>query len=178
MKTSASICAASAILGALGVIASAQSGDAGAKPPAVRVGTYDSRAIAVAYAASTFNPVREKMKEYEAAKNAGDAEKMAALEAWGKNRQRMLHFQGFGRVPVDDLLEPVQEGVARIAADEQLAMIAMACTFAAEGVEVVDVTDQLVELFQPTEKTRATVRQVREAEPMSLVALADLPAEQ
>jgi len=30
---------------------------------------YDSRAIAVAYAASRFNPVKEKMAQHEAAKS-------------------------------------------------------------------------------------------------------------
>jgi hypothetical protein len=31
----------------------------------IRIGTYDSRAIAIAYAPSRFNPVREKMAAYQ-----------------------------------------------------------------------------------------------------------------
>jgi hypothetical protein len=142
----------------------------------LRVGTYDSRAIAVAYAASAFNPVAEKMKEHAAAKAAGDAAKVAELEAWGETHQRMLHFQGFGRVPVKDLLEHVRAGVTQIAADERLAIVTMDCDFAGADVEVVDVTEQLVELFKPTERTREMARKVRAAQPVSLTDLADMPA--
>ena len=158
------------------MIAAAQSGESATAK--VRVGTYDPRAIAVAYAASKFNPVSEKMKEYEAAKKAGDQAKTAELEAWGKNHQRILHFQGFGHVPVNDLLEHVKEGVARLAEERGLSIIAMECDHVAADVDVVDVTDDLVELFEPTERSREMVGKVRQAQPVSLLELADLPAEQ
>ena len=58
----------------------------------VRVGIYDNRAIAIAYAASSFDPVSGKMKEYEAAKQAGDKKRVKELESWGKAHQRLLHF--------------------------------------------------------------------------------------
>ena len=77
-----------------------------AEPEKVRVGTYDSRAIAVAYASSRFSPVAEKMREFELAKQANDKERVRTLEAWGEKHQRGLHRQGFARVPVDDLLAP------------------------------------------------------------------------
>jgi hypothetical protein len=176
MRFSTTIGAAVAAVGAAGLIAAAQTGGTAA-PAKVRVGTYDNRAIAVAYAASKFNPVRDKMKEYEAANQAGDKSKMAELESWGKTHQRLLHFQGFGRVPVADLLEPVKEGVVRVAAERQLAIITMECNFAADEVEVVDVTGELVELFHPNAKTRETARQMQKVEPVSLIELADLPAE-
>jgi hypothetical protein len=165
------------VVGSLGALAAAPADD---RPQAakVRVGTYDNRAIAVAYAASTFNPVAAKMKEHKAAKQAGDAAKVAELEAWGKSHQRMLHFQGFGRVPVSDLLEHVKDGVAKVAADRGLAVITMNCDYVAADIEVVDVTDDLVELFHPTDRTRDMARKVRDAMPVSLVVLADMPAEQ
>jgi hypothetical protein len=150
-------------------------------PPAAagktRIGTYDNRAIAVAYAASQFNPVGEKVKERDAAKQAGDAAKIAELEAWGKSHQRMLHFQGFGHMPVKDLLEYVKDGVAQVAKDQKLAAIVMDCDFVAADVEVVDVTDDLVELFNPTDRTRDMARKIRDAEPVSIIVLADLPAD-
>jgi hypothetical protein len=163
-----------------GALAAVGAAPAGNQPQTakVRIGTYDSRAIAVAYAASTFNPVAAKVKEHEAAKQAGDAAKVAELEKWGESHQRMLHFQGFGRVPVGDLLEHVKDGVAKVAADRGVAVITMACDHAAAGVEVVDVTDDLVELFGPSDRTREMARKVRDAEPVSLLVLADLPANQ
>src|SRR5262245_46738177 len=107
----------------------------------IRIGTYDNRAIAVAYAASKWNPVREKMAEYQAAKKAGDAARQKELEAWGEEQQRVLHFQGFGRVPVADLLKPFEKQIMKLADDKQLAAITMQCDFVASDVEVVDVTD-------------------------------------
>jgi hypothetical protein len=151
-----------------------------ADPPAAgktRIGTYDNRSIAVAYAASKFNPVGEKLKERDAAKQAGDAAKIAELEAWGKSHQRMLHFQGFGRVPVKDLLEHVKDGLAQVAKDHQLTAIVMDCDYTAADTEVVDVTDDLVDLFQPTDRVRDMARKVRDAEPVSIIVLADLPAD-
>src|SRR5690606_16173715 len=127
---------------------------------------YDSRAIAVAYAASQFNPVKERMAEYEQAKAAGDKTKMQQLVSWGEEHQRQLHFQGFGRVPVDDLLAPVRDEVAKIGRDRNLAAITMHCDYRAEQVEIVDVTDELVKLYNPTAKTLKYVTEIRDVAPV------------
>jgi hypothetical protein len=142
----------------------------------VRIGTYDNRAVAVAYAASRYNPVKEKMAAHQRAKAAGDRDAAKALEAWGERHQRLLHFQGFSRVPVGDLLEPVKDGVRELVGRRGLAAITMGCDYAAGDAELVDVTEDLVKLYDPSEKTIATARQVRSAEPVDLVRLAELPA--
>ena len=141
----------------------------------VRIGTYDNRAIAIAFVASRFNPAAEKKLAYDKAKAAGDTAKMKELEAWGPQYQRQLHFQGFGRAPVDDLLEPVKAQVATLARDKQLAAISMFCDFTSEQVELVDVTDDLVKLYDPSEKTLKTVREIRKVKPTKLSELADHP---
>ena len=141
----------------------------------VRIGTYDNRAIAIAFVASRFNPTAEKKLAYDKAKAAGDTAKMKELEAWGPQYQRQLHFQGFGRAPVDDLLEPVKAQVAKLARDKQLAAITMSCDFTGEQVELVDVTDDLVKLYDPSEKTLKTVREIRKVKPTKLSELTDHP---
>ena len=138
----------------------------------IRIGTYDNRSIAVAYAASEFNPVSEKMRAYQEAKQAGDKAAIKELEAWGKAHQEMLHFQGFARVPVDQLLEPVRDGVDALAEAQGLSAITMACDFTAPNVEVVDVTVQLVELYNPSDRTREMAKKVRDAEPVPLSTVA------
>jgi hypothetical protein len=152
-------------------------GDDASKVEKIRIGTYDSRAIAIAYAPSRFNPVREKMAAYEQAKAGGDRTKMKELETWGEQHQRLLHFQGFGRVPVSELLEPVKEQVAKLAQQRQLAAIVMSCDFLGGEVELVDVTDDLVKLYDPSERTLGHVRGIRAAKPVPLTQLADLPAQ-
>jgi hypothetical protein len=144
--------------------------------PNVRIGTYDSRAIAIAHAHSRFNPVREKTAAYEKAKAAGDREKIKELESWGEEHQRQLHFQGFGRVPVDDLLAPVKDQMAKLARDRRLAAISMSCDFVRADVEIVDITDELVELYDPSEKTLERVQGIRKVKPVPLTQIADVPA--
>jgi hypothetical protein len=163
-------------LGAAAAVAAGPAGEGAANDKKVRIGTYDNRAVAIAYAASRFNPVKEKMAAYEKAKAAGDREKMKELGAWGEQYQRQLHFQGFGRVPVDDLLAPVKDGVAKLARERQLAAITMSCDFTGAQVELVDVTDDLVKLYDPSEKTLKSARAVRGIKPAPLTQIANMPA--
>jgi hypothetical protein len=141
------------------------------KDARIRIGTYDNRAVAIAFVASRFNPTAEKKAAYEKAKAAGDQAKLKELETWGALYQRQLHFQGFGRAPVDDLLEPVKEQLAKLARDKQLAAISMHCDFTSDQVELVDVTDDTVRLYDPSEKTLQTVREVRKVKPTRLAEL-------
>jgi hypothetical protein len=163
-------------LGAVATLGVGQTKDGAAGPGKVRIGTYDNRSIAVAFAASRYNPVKEKMAAYERAKAAGDRAAVKELESWGERYQRLLHFQGFGRVLVDDLLEPVKDRVQELARRRGLAAVSMACDYAAPDVELVDITEDLVKLYDPSEKTLATARNVRSAKVVDLVQLADLPA--
>jgi len=143
-------------------------------PGKLRIGTYDSRAIAVAWAASTYNPVGEKMKELQAAKAVGDEETVRELNAWGESQQRKLHRQGFGRVPVDDLLKPVADRLPEVARTAGVEAIVFSCEYAGPQVEVVDVTDEMVRLFDPSERTLSIVAQMKGVPPMDLDALEKL----
>lgn len=145
-------------------------------PSKIRIGVYDTRAIAIAWAASGYNPVKEKIADLRTARAAGDQRKVKELEAWGPAHQRLLHFQGFGRVPVADLLLPVRTEIARLAREKGLAAITMECDHVATNVELVDITDALVELYKPSDRTRQTVRSMRNVKPLGLLELADMKA--
>lgn len=118
----------------------------------IRIGTYDNRAIAIAWGNSKYNPVGEKMKELEKAKAEGNAEKVKELEEWGPRMQRKLHRQGFGKVPVDDLLAAVKDRLPEVAKKTGVVAIVWQSDFAGENVEVVDISQELVKLFDPSEK--------------------------
>jgi hypothetical protein len=153
----------------------ASSGTAASPANKVRIGTYDNRSVAVAYAASKHNPVKEKWAAYEKAKTVKDQAKIKELEAWGEEHQKLLHFQGFGRVPVSDLLEPVKDQVREMAQKKGLAAITMSCDFVGIDVEVVDVTEDLVKLYEPSERTLKMARDIRKAKQVGLVELSKLP---
>lgn len=145
--------------------------EAGAK---LRVGVYDSRAIAIAYGNSDYLPAREMKQKYRAAKEAGDEARVKELETWGQDHQKKLHFQGFGRVPVTDLLELVKDRIPDVAKTAGVDVIAFECNYTGSNVEVVDITEELALLFLPNEKALTWLKEVRQVEPLSLIELANM----
>lgn len=141
---------------------------AGMTAPKIRVGTYDNRAVAIAWVRSDLNNLSELGKELEAAKKAGDQKKIDELNELGTALQRKLHFQGFGHVPVTDLLEVVEGRLDEAAEAAGVDAIVFECNYAGEGVEVVDVTDAVVELFEPTPETWKVIRDIRTHDPVPL----------
>lgn len=137
-------------------------------PPKARLGTYDSRAVAIAYAPSRHNPVAEKLREHEAAKAKGDTQRVQELEAWGAAHQRQLHRQGFARVPVDDLLAHVADRLPDVAKAAGVDAIVFGCNQHRADVELVDVTLAIVALYEPSEKTLEYVRSAMRTEPIAL----------
>ncbi|MEI6632651.1 MAG: hypothetical protein WCP22_02400 [Chlamydiota bacterium] len=135
---------------------------------ALRLGVYDNRAIAVAYAHSKLNPVSEKVKEQKKAREEGDTKRVKELDAWGEKHQRELHRQGFGRVPVNDILAQVRDKLPEIARKARVDAIAWQCDYAGQNVEVVDITRELVLLFDPSEKTLKAVEEVKKHAPLDL----------
>ncbi len=140
----------------------------------IRIGVYDPRAIAIAWAGSDFNPVKVKRAELDAAKKSGDEAKIKELLAWGPVHQRLLHFQGFGHVPVGDLLLPVKTGVMQVEKAKGLVAIAMECDEVTTNVQVVDVSEELAGLFVPAEKAHKIVVSLQNAKPLGLIEIADL----
>jgi len=163
-------------LGAGIVALAARADDGNADAERLRIGTYDNRAIAIAFAASEHNPVRLKLAEHEKAKAAGDDATVEALERWGETFQKQLHFQGFGRYPVSDLLAPVRDKLPDVAAAKGLDAIVWTCDFTGEGVEVVDVTWDLVKLYDPSPKTARTVAELRTKLPATFAELIEMDA--
>ncbi len=140
-----------------------------AKDRGLRVGVFDSRAVAVAYAHSKYNTqVAKLMEEDKKAKAANDTEKIAELKVKGKKLQDKFHLQGFGKVPVDDLLECMKDRLPDVAKQAGVDVIADDVTWASRRVEKIDVTDRLVSLYEPNEKTLKTVAEIKKVKPLPL----------
>jgi hypothetical protein len=153
----------------------APAGQSATEPAAkLRVGVYDSRAIAIAYGNSDYLPAKEMKQKYRAAKEAGDEARVKELEAWGEDHQKKLHFQGFGRVPVTDLLELVKDRIPDVAKAAGVDVIAFECNYTGPNVEVVDVTEELALLFLPSEQALTWLKEIRQVEPLSLTELANM----
>ena len=137
----------------------------------LRVGTFDSRALPMAFAASEIfdRQIQRLKEEHKKAKAAGDEEKVKKLEAEGKAQQERFHRQGFGTVPVDDILEHIKgelPGMAKRAGVDVI-VSKWAITYSAGDAQFVDVTDLIVEPFKPNERTKRFIREIRDKPPLS-----------
>lgn len=148
--------------------ASIKTGDA--QNPAVkkiRVGVYDSRAVAVAYAPSKFNNgVSDLMTEYKEAEKNNDKEKMKTLKMMGSKSQDKLHMQGFGDYPVDDIMEKIMDSLPEVAKAANVDVITRRVAFSSPDVEIVDITKEIIKPFNPSDKTLKTIEELQKTKPL------------
>jgi DNA-binding TFAR19-related protein (PDSD5 family) len=137
----------------------------------LRVGVYDSRAIAIACLRTEWwnNQVQEKMKEMEKAKAAGDTKKVKELEEWGQSSQAKAHLQGFGTAPVKNLLERIKDQLPGVAQQVGVDIIVnkWQIDYQIKDAELVDVTDAIVALYKPSEETLKILEEMKKQPPVA-----------
>ncbi|GMV99444.1 MAG: hypothetical protein AMXMBFR84_05830 [Candidatus Hydrogenedentota bacterium] len=149
-----------------------QGADEGAGGP--RIGIYDSRSVAIAYAGSNvFGELNKKLHaDYEAAKKSGDSVLKAELERQGKEGQKKLHMQGFSTAPVDDILKHIEARLPDIQKAANVEVLVSKwddATLAKYPNAVrVDVTMALVDAFEPNANQRASAVDIQKHKPISL----------
>jgi hypothetical protein len=135
-----------------------------------RVGVFDSRAVAIAYANSpAFNTIPATLAErMKAAKEKGDKKEIAAIEREGMLHQVMMHEQGFGTGSVMGMISTVKDSVAALAARENVTLVLSKweLVYSAKNVELVDLTEKVVEFFHPNERVRSILKELPKHEPM------------
>ena len=166
-----------AIAGGLSVLSAAPLTDTGgrantpAPPGKVRIGTYDGRALAVAFVQTNKGQVAELLKQAKKAQDAGDAKRLEELRVRGAALQIVRHLQAFGNAPVDDILQHVSDKLPEVAEKAGVCAIVQHVDLHDSTVEAVDVTDQLVALFDPDERTLTLIQGLRKHKPMALEAV-------
>lgn len=143
-----------------------------------RIGTYDSRAIAVAfvgseiYRATAGKKMAEVMTELRKAESEGDQEQIRELKDWGKARQELRHRQGFSTAPVDDILAHISKklpGIRKRTGVDLLVSKWDAKTLAKyKSAEQIDVTMSLVDAFNPNERQKGRAISVQKHNPVPL----------
>jgi len=138
----------------------------------LRVGTFDSRAIAMAYVnTDDFKQALKKLKEeYNKAKADGDEKKAKELAEKGKAGQQMFHMQGFSTAPVNDILEQIKDKVPAIAkqAGVDLIVSKWEIVYQSPDAEFVDITDLMIKPFNPSEKTLSIINELTKHPPIPL----------
>ena len=139
-----------------------------------RIGIYDSRAIAVAFAGSAQHEkeLSQLKADHKKAKEAGDLAAVARFEAAGKARQAKAERQGFSTAPVDDILVHLTNALPEIQRTARVTTILSKWDETElkkhPQAEMVDVTMKLVDALQPNARQRKYAIEIQKQKPISL----------
>ena len=136
----------------------------------VQVGTFDSRALAMAYYRSELfgRQIKEMRAEYEKAKEAGDEKRVRELEIVGSAQQELMHKQGFSTWQVDNILKKINGELSEVAIQAEVDIIISkwSAVYQRSGVEFIDVTNIMVKLFDPDEQTLRMIEEIQKQAPV------------
>jgi len=139
-----------------------------------RIGTYDSRSVAVAFAGSEACSkwMSDLKAEHDKAKAAGDQKRIGELEAEGAVRQKLMHAQAFSTAAVDGILEQIKDSLPAIR--EKAGVTVLVSKWDKPGLakfkdaELVDVTPALVDAFNPNDRQRKSAIEIQKQNPIPL----------
>jgi hypothetical protein len=145
---------------------------------AIRVGTYDSRAIAVAWVSSNMHRqwLAQLVAERDKAKAAGDEKKVQEIQARGGAEQARVHEQGFSTASVAGLMEKISQEIPGVAKDAGVVLIVSKweVVYKDPAIEYVDVTMPLVRKFSTDSKVIGIATELMKQPP---IPLDQLPAD-
>ena len=148
----------------------------------LRIGVYDSRAIAIAHANSSEGRefVMNLMTEMSQAKAEKNDSMMQHIEKKAKTYQVLSHLRAFSVGSVADMLEKHKAEVDSIAreAGVQLIVSKFELVYTGSGVEMVDVTLPLALMFKPSEQIIQMISGIGEHEVMPMLDVLTIPVEE
>jgi hypothetical protein len=151
----------------------------------LRVGVYDSRAVAIAYgnSAAFADSLKSVRVEYDKAKADKDDKRMKQIDAQMKLKQRRMHEQGFSTGSVAGYMAKIKDSLPAVAkkANVQIIVSKWELNHHAPDVELVDVTEEVVALFHPNEtvmgnknlKVAEILKGVKDHPPVSIEEITD-----
>lgn len=146
-----------------------------AASPSVRVGTFDSRAVAVVfYQSEQQGQYRRALRqEYSEAEASGDEWRMMQLDALFPALQHRMHQQGFSTGSIREIMQTLNSELPRVAEEEGVSVIVSKweLPYWSEAVELVDLTPQVVALIDPSERALGMVEDFEAAAPVSMEQL-------
>ena len=116
----------------------------------VRIGIYDSRAVAFAYFCSEpyQNNLKQQVAAARAAEQSGDTNKFAELKTALRDKQDEMHRQVFSTAAVNEALAAIKDRIPAIEKQAEISGLVSKWDDVAlkksNGADQLDVTDQLV----------------------------------
>ena len=138
---------------------------------ALRVGTFDSRGVALAYGRSArpdgmLAKVAELRKEQEQASEEGNEDRVKELDTEGSALQEQIHKQVFSGAPIDDILALIEHDLPGIAKSANVGLIVGQVLHSDPGVELVDITQEMCAPFAPDGATRKMIDEIMATPPV------------
>lgn len=141
----------------------------------MRVGTFDSRAVAIAYYQSEGQRQyrRDLRERYEAAEEAGDEWRIMQMDDLFPALQHRMHQQGFSTGSVREIMETISKSLPAVAREAEVSAIVSQweIPYSSEAVELVDLTAQIVALIDPTERALRIVEELEANPPVPMEQL-------
>ncbi len=155
------------VVAACFVAATGCSADDGAE---IRVGTFNTRAVALAWGRSdAFQDwVGDLRRRASEAEEAEDTALVAEIGKEAAAQQDRMHRQVFGEDPIDDILERMLEALPGIAQAAGVDIIDSDILYHGPSVELVDITDEMAAYWEPSEETVQMIGELLETEPVDV----------
>jgi hypothetical protein len=138
--------------------------------PTIKIGTFDSRVVALAYFRSEEYQLAmtEFHKKYQMAKVEKNDSLIKALEKEGPWTQIRMHQQVFSNAGTSNILSKIADALPGIAREAGVVLIVSKweMPYLDSSVEVVDVTLPIAKLFKPNEQTLKIIEQMKNQEPI------------
>jgi hypothetical protein len=134
----------------------------------LRVGIYESRAIALAFGRSELNMsrVRELKQKHRQAEAEGNEEAKVECETLGPRWQELLHRQVFGDAPIPDILAILEPRMAEVREASGVDLIVTGVVATGDNIEVVDVTQEMMALFDLDEDSIKMANEIKSHPPI------------
>jgi len=145
----------------------------------IRIGTFDSRCVALAYGRSAeFMKLRDSVETvYLKAQIDSNKEVIKEIEQFKPTMQVLLHQQVFSNASINNILDKIKDKLPELAKENNLKMIISKweISFADETFEYIDITDQLIKLFSPDEQTKKIIDNMKTIEPIPIEKISTNP---
>ncbi|NQT25135.1 hypothetical protein HQ585_07265 [candidate division KSB1 bacterium] len=146
----------------------------------IRIGTFDSRCVAIAYGRTDFLKLINGMRaELKTAKEEGNEERVAELEKLGSTYQFLMHQQGFSTGSAKNIMDSIKDKLPSVAEKNKVKLILSKWEvfYNDDSLELVDVTDEIVNLFNPDEQSLEIVKNIKGMDPVPIEQISTDPHE-
>jgi len=136
----------------------------------IKIGVYDSRAVALNYFRSEAfqKEMMELRAEHKKAKEKGDTVNVKKMEEKGQLTQRIAHDKGFGTGSVAEILGKFSKELIELGKKEKLIAIVSKweLNFSSADVELVDVTLKVLDVIKAADYVKKMYMEMKGQKPV------------